>query len=179
LTTVPRRRPSASIDRATGSRPALIVIAVLALAVLLAVTPGRRREPTQAARLLKMFRAAGSYGLTAADVANSPPDGGAPILRFNSRVHELRREGHNVVATGRRRDRCQVFRLLEATPTRQVPVSPPEFDSSLFEREADAPPPAQRDLRLRGRCVVSWVKLDDRFHGNRKIRRAWRRCRPA
>lgn len=79
---------------------------------------------SQRARLLAMLRAAGSLGLTAADLASAPPDEGAPILRFSARILELRRDGHQIVTVGER-DRCRVFRLVRREEPRPVVEAAP------------------------------------------------------
>lgn len=90
----------------------------------------RTSRQTQNARLLKMLRHA-SRGLTAADVAGSPPDQGPPILRFSARVFDLRRAGHTIVSDGQR-DGCSIFKLVETAAPAQTDTSPDgPFEHSL------------------------------------------------
>lgn len=61
------------------------------------------RRPSQADRVLRALRHAGGYGVTQLDFDVPTIDGGAPIRRVASRVHELRTRGYAIVVRGRRR----------------------------------------------------------------------------
>jgi hypothetical protein len=93
----------------------------------------KHRKPTQKARLLKMLLLAGSGGLTAADLAHDPPDGGDPILRFSARLGELRRDGHRIVPAGRR-NACTAFRLATVSEPARTPRREAEASQTAYER---------------------------------------------
>jgi hypothetical protein len=100
------------------------------------VSPLRLPQPTQAQRVLAQLQRAGSRGLTALDfLAPDVVDGGPPITRLASRIADLKRDGHGVVATVEPvgRARVAVYRLAAAQPAPVV-------------GQVDAPATAQASL---------------------------------
>jgi hypothetical protein len=65
-------------------------------------------------RLLAAFRMVGSRGLTRVDfLAPNVIDNGKPVTNFPGRVYDLRKRGYAIVPNGERRNRCNVYTLVE------------------------------------------------------------------
>lgn len=72
--------------------------------------------PSQTERVLNALRKAGPRGITAVDFALPDViDGGPPIMRVAARVMDLRRQGHTIIASGRRQ-KCQAYELVVPAP---------------------------------------------------------------
>jgi len=77
--------------------------------------PGGR---TQKARILRALERAGARGVDrTAFLGPETADFLPPVLQFAARIGELRADGHNIEAHGRR-NRCVVYRLV-AEPARE------------------------------------------------------------
>lgn len=71
---------------------------------------------SQTERVLDALRKAGPRGITAVDFALPDViDGGPPIMRVAARVMDLRRQGHTIIASGRRQ-KCQAYELVVPAP---------------------------------------------------------------
>jgi len=79
---------------------------------------------TQKARILAALERAGARGVDrTAFLGPETADFLPPVLQFAARIGELRADGHNIEAHGRR-NRCVVYRLVAEPAQEPVPAAP-------------------------------------------------------
>lgn len=101
-------------------------------------TPGRKRPPTQQARVLRALRESGNRGTEQSEwLAPNVRDRRGPITRLASRIADLRAAGYTIRTAGRRHG-FRVY-VLEEEPGPRLRPAPPR--AALLDASAGVQSP--------------------------------------